>query len=166
MPGLENHWFAERLAYLAYYFSTEAVWRRKVSDPFPRLKSVPDAEGRRKLRSEAPFVRECRKALRNLPVSSDLSRSRKELYRELVVDSASDSLVDRLGWLMEEVRSHWNWVPGSGFLNNSEFSLTWRLAWNALTLCGLNYKACLLLRASSSVLESCRRVDGLHQTQA
>ena len=42
---------------------------------------------------------------------------------------------------MEEVHSHWNWAPGSGFLKNSEFSLTWRLAWNALPLFGVNYKA-------------------------
>ena len=46
---------------------------------------------------EASFVRKCRKALRKLPKSSDLSRSRKELYRILVVDSASDPLVDRIG---------------------------------------------------------------------
>ena len=55
--------------------------------------------------------------------------------------SASDPLVDRMDWLMEEIFSHGNWAPGSGFLNNSEFSLTWRLARNALPLFGLNYKA-------------------------
>ena len=89
---------------------------------------------------------------------------------------------------MKEVHSHWNWAPGSGFLNNSEFSLTWQqLAWNALPFFGLNYRTCLadtpdcphcdsgfrrngqahlLLQASSSVLRSCRGVDGPHQTQA
>ena len=36
-----------------------------------------------------------------------------ELYRELVVGSASDPLGDRLGWSMEGVRLHWNWTPGS-----------------------------------------------------
>ena len=30
---------------------------------------------------------------------------------------------------------------GLGFLNNSEFLLTWQLAWNTLCLLGLNYKA-------------------------
>ena len=35
----------------------------------------------------------------------------------------------------------WNWVPGSSFLNNFEFSFTWLLALNALPLLGLNYKA-------------------------
>ena len=88
---------------------------------------------------EALFVHECRKALRNLLGSSDLLR--KELYRELVVSSASDPLSERHGWTADEITSHWNWAPGSSFLNNSEFSLTWRLARNALPLLGLNYKA-------------------------
>ena len=90
---------------------------------------------------EALFVRECRKALRNLLGSSDLSWPRKELYRELVVGSASDPLSEQHGWTAEEIRSHWNWAPGSSFLNNSEFSLTWRLVRNALSLRGLNFKA-------------------------
>ena len=106
MPDLENHWFAERLAYLGRFLLTDAVWRRKARDSFPRLKSDPKAEVRRKLRSEGLFVRECRKALRNLPWFSDLSQPRKELYREIVVGSASDPLVDRLRWSMKEVRSH------------------------------------------------------------
>ena len=89
---------------------------------------------------------------------------------------------------MEEVRSHWNWVSGSGFLNNSEFSFIRRLARNALPLFCLIYKTgltdmpdcpycsssleetaehgLLLLSASSSVLESRQRVDGSHRTQA
>ena len=44
---------------------------------------------------------------------------------------------------MEEVRSHWNWAPGSSFLNNSEFLLTWRLAQSTLLFFSLNYKVCL-----------------------
>ena len=40
--------------------------------------------------------------------------------------------MDRLGWY---------YAPGSGFLNNSEFSLTWRLSRNALAFLSLNYKA-------------------------
>ena len=90
---------------------------------------------------ETPFVRECRAALRNLPGSSDLFWPRKELYRELVVDSASDPLSERRSWTVEEIRSHWNWVPGSSFLNNSEFSLTWRFVRNVLPLLGLNFWA-------------------------
>ena len=82
----------------------------------------------------------------NLLRSSNLSRPRKELYRELVVGSASDPLskwrgAAWRGWTAEEIRLHWNWAPGSSFLNNSEFSLTWRLVRNALPLHGLNYKA-------------------------
>ena len=141
MPDLESHWLAERLAYLGRSLTRYSVWRRKASRTFPRLKSDPKAEGRRKPLGEALFVRECRTALRNLLGSSDLSRPRKELYRELVVGSASDPLSERPGWTAEEIRSHWNWAPGSSFLNNSEFSLTWRLERNALPLVGLNYKA-------------------------
>ena len=102
MPDLENHWFAERLAYLGRSLS---------------------------------------KALRNIPGPSDLSQPRNELYRELVVGSTSYPFEDRLGWSLEEVRSHWNWAPGSGFLNNSEFSLTWWLARNPLLLLGWYHKA-------------------------
>ena len=141
MPDLVSHWLAERLAYLGWSLSGEAVWRRKASRIFPRLKSYPTAEGRRKLRSKAPFVHECCAALRNLSGSSDLSQPRKELYREVVVGSALEPLRERRGWTAEEVHSHWNWVPGSGFLNNSEFSPTWWLTRNALPLLGLNFRA-------------------------
>ena len=141
MPDLESHWLAERLAYLGRSLTGDAVLRLKTSWTFPRLKSDPKAEGRRRPLGEALFIRECRKALRNLLGSSDLSWPRKELYRELVVGSASDPLSERRGWTAEEIRSHWNLAPGSSFLNNSEFSLTLRLVRNALPLAGLNYKA-------------------------
>ena len=49
---------------------------------------------------------------------------RKELYRELVVGSASDPLNERRGWTAEEIRSHWNCAPGWSLLNHSKFSLT------------------------------------------
>ena len=141
MPDLESHWLAERLAYLGRSLTGDSVWRRKASRTFPRLKSDSKAEVRRKPLGEALFVRKCRKALRNLLGSSDLSWPRKELYRELVVGSASDPLSERRDWMAEEIRSHWTWAPGSSFLNKSEFSLTWRLVRNVLPLLGLNYKA-------------------------
>ena len=115
------------------------MWRRKAGRTFSRLKSDPKAESRHKPKDEAPFVRECRMALRNLSRSSDLSRPRKELYLKLVVGFASDPVSERRDWTAEEVCSHCNWVLGSGFLKNSEFSLTWRLARNALPLLGLNF---------------------------
>ena len=93
MPDLESHWLAERLAYLGRSLTGDAVWRLKASRPFLRLKAD-------------LFVREYRTALRNLLGSSDLSRPRKELYRELVVGSASDPLSERRGWTAEEIRSH------------------------------------------------------------
>ena len=143
MPDLESHRLAERLAYLGRSLTSDAVWSLKVGVAFPDLRLYPEAEGRRRPRDELPFVIECRRALRNLPRSSDLSWTRKELYRGLVVGSASDPLVERLGWSAEEIRSEWNWAPGSGFLSNSEFSLTWRLARNALALNDWAYRACI-----------------------
>ena len=159
MPDLESHWLAERLAYLRRSLTVDSVWRRKASRTFPRLQSDPKAEGRRRSLGEALFVRECRKALRNLLGSSDLTRPLKELYRELVVGSASDPLSKRRGWTVEQIRSHWNWAPGSSFLNNSEFSLTWRLVRNALTLLGLNYKVGL-----ADMPDCPRRASALEET--
>ena len=83
-PSLRGIPFVSRLAYLGRSLTGDSVWRRKASRTFPRFKSNPKAEGRRRPLGEALFVRECRKALRNLLGSSDLSRPRKELYRELV----------------------------------------------------------------------------------
>ena len=101
----------------------------------------PKTEGRHKPMGKTPFVRECRVALSNLPWSSDLSQPRKELYRELVVSSTSDPVSPMRGWMVEEIWVHWNWAPGSRFLNSTEFSLTMRLARNALPLLGLNVRA-------------------------
>ena len=143
MSDLENHWLAERLVYLGRSLTTDAVWGLKVRSAFPRLRLNPEAEGRCRPRDESPFVCVCRWAIRNLPWSSDLSRSLKELYRGFVACSVSDPLVKRLSWLMEVIRSQWNLTPGSSSLNNSEFSLTWRLARNALALNDWAYKACL-----------------------
>ena len=142
MPDLESYWLAERLANLALFLCGEEIWESSflARNPIPRPKV---AEGRRRPRDEAPFTRECHMALRNLSGPSDLSRPRKELYREVVVGSASDPLVERLGWLLGEIRSEWNWTPCSSFLNNFEFSLTWWLDQKALPLNGWAFRACL-----------------------
>ena len=118
MPDLESYWLAERLAFLGRSLTRDTV----LADGW------------------IPFFAECRKALRNLSGSSDLSRSRKELYREFVVGTDSDQLEERLVWSRDEIRSQWSWAPGSGLLNNSEFSLTWQLARNALLLAGRTFK--------------------------
>ena len=159
MPDLESHWLAERLAYLGRSLTGDAVWRLKASRTFPRLKSDRKAEDQRKPLGEALFVHECRTVLRNLLGSSDLSQPRKELYRELVVGSASDFLSERRGWTVEEIHPHWNWAPGSSFLNNSKFPLTWRLVRKALPLLGLNYKAGLAYMLDCSHCDS-----GLEET--
>ena len=112
-------------------------------DAFHRLEFNTKSEGRRKPKVDAPFSHESCKALWNLPGSSDLCRSRKGQYRELVVGSTLDPFVEQLSWSLLDVRSQWNLVPGSDFLNNSEYSLTWRLAWNALPLADWAFKAYL-----------------------
>ena len=73
--------------------------------------------------------------------------------------STSDPLVDRIGWSIEEVRLHWSWAFGSGFLNICDFSLTRRLARNESPLFALNYRACKAdmpdcLRCSSGLEET------------
>ena len=159
MPDLESHWHAERLTNLGISLTGDAVWRQKASRTFPRLQSNPKAKGLHKPMGEAQFVRECRTALRNLLGSSHLSQPRKELYRELVVDSASDPLSERCGWTAEKICSHWNWALGSSFLNNSKFLLTWQLARNVLPLLGLNF------RASMADMPDCARCGcGLEET--
>ena len=179
MPDLENHWFAERLTFLGRSLSTEAVWRRKAKDTFLRFKTDPKAEGWRKPRGEAPFAWECCKALRNFPWSSDLSLSRKELYRELVwIGPAGQwrkfsciELGTRFGLLerfrvlahlaacterVAPFRPELQTVPG-------RHARLWSLRqWFRKN----HWEHLLLLQPSSSVLESYRRVDGQHRTQA
>ena len=73
--------------------------------------------------------------------------------------SASDPLSERHGWTAEEIRFHGNWAPGSSFLNNSKFSLIWRLVRNALRYLGLSY------RAGLEDMRDCARCDsGLEET--
>ena len=140
---LESHWLAEILAYLGQSLMNDTVWGLKVRNAFSRLRSNPSAESRRRPRDEAQFVFECRRAICNLSWSGDLSQSRKEPYRGLVVGSVSDPLVKRLDWSLEEIFSQWNWAPGSSFLNN-ELSLTWRLGRNALALNDWAYRTCII----------------------
>ena len=121
--------------------------------------SNPEAEGRCRPWDGTLFSNKCRRAIRNLSRFSDLSWSRKKRYRGLVEGSVSDPLEKRLGWSLGEIRSQWNWAPGSSFLNNSEFSITWQLARNALTLNDWAYRAFLAVmldcpRCSSALEEA------------
>ena len=132
---------------------------------------------------EALFVCECRTAPRNLLGSTDLSRPRKELYRELVMGSTSDPLSERRGWTAEEIRSHWNELLKqlrvlAHLATCSECVTPSRLELQSgpgrhSRLCSLRqwfrrngWARLLLLRASSPVLGSRQGVDGSHQTQA
>ena len=116
------------------------MWSWKIGDAFPNLYSDPRVEYRRRPRGEAQFLNECRRALGKLPRSSDLSRPRKELYRGLVEGVAKDPLRKRLDLTEGESLSLWSWAPGADYLDNSEFSLTWRLMRNGLPLNDVLFK--------------------------
>jgi len=154
MPDLAAHRNAERLAFLNRALHTRTAWSRKFRDIFPDLLRRSRCSG-----GETQFLSECRVALRRLPESSDVSWPRRALYRALVEGSGSDPLVERHGSSLEEVRSQWSWAPGAGIMNNSEFSLTWRLARNALPLASVQY------RANIADFPSCTRCNsGLEET--
>ena len=129
------------MSFLNRSVTGEHLWERKVKEFFPKLEFNPRAEAFRRPSGDTEFFKECREALRRLPGSSDpFSQSRKMLYKGLVEGTASDPLCKRLGLSEGELFSLWNWAPGSEFLNNSEFSLTWRLVRNALPLRDLSFK--------------------------
>ena len=98
----------------------------KVEVVFPKLAFIADTKVRCKQKSKAKFLTECRRAPAQV----------QWLYQsaEIVVGSTLDAQVERLDWFLEEVH----------FLNNSEFSLTWRLAQNVLPLFDLAFKADLV----------------------
>ena len=143
MLDLKSHYLTEKLAFLGRSLMDKAVRGRKVEVAFPNLKSNPKAKCCRRQRGETLYLTECRKAIRRLPESSDISRSWKELYRALVKGFTSDPLEERFDWSLEKIPSQWNGAPGSGFLNNS---LTWWLAWNALPLSDFKavWQTCLI----------------------
>ena len=123
MPDLDSHWLTERPPYLGQSLTKDTVWGHKVRNVFLYLKSNPKAEARSTSGNDTPFVRECRRALRKLPRSSDLSRFWKELYRELVAGSALDPLEKRLGWFApsgigRQARAFWT-TPSSRSPSNS-----------------------------------------------
>ena len=137
MPSLKCHRDAERLAFLGRTLAEEAdtPWALRVGILFPDLKEYPGLEGRRRPRGESAFYRECRLALpRMLRCEKDLTCPRKTLYQGLVVGAASDRLQERLELSRKENHSLWSWAPGCDYLSNHEFSITWRVARNALYL--------------------------------
>ena len=141
MPHLACHRQAERLSFLNKSVTGEHLWAPKVKEFFPNLECNPKVDASRRPKGDPMFFKECRQALRRLPESSDSSQPRKILYRDLVEGTASDPLGKRLGLPEGELLSLWNWAPGAGFLNNSEFSLTWRLIRDALPLNDFAFKA-------------------------
>ena len=135
MPYLACHKQAERLSFLSRSLNEETAWTHEVTVAFPLLEQSPEAESRRKPEGEGQFLRECRQALKALPRSSDLSQTRKALYRGLVEGCASKiPMMVRLNLNLTEFKNMWKWSPGKGLLDNAEFSLTWRVFNNGLTL--------------------------------
>lgn len=96
--------------------------------------AISRAERLRKPQEKSIFLLECRSNLWVIPRSRDLSRPRRVFYRELVEVVAKDPLNDRLVLSADEFRSFWYWTPAADYLSNSEFSLTWRLVQNRLSL--------------------------------
>lgn len=56
--------------------------------------------------------------------SSDLSRSRRVLYREIVERGAKSSLYIWLDLSAAVLHSFWSWTAAADFLSKSVFSLT------------------------------------------
>ena len=140
MLDLENHWSTERLAYLGQSLSKDIVWRRKVSDTFPHLKSNPKT------------------------VSFGSSRGSERL-----VDGGG-SLAMELGirfGLLEHLMAYMERVAPFRLELQSRPGRHGRLSslWLWLWLRRNGWAHLLLLQTSSSVLESRQRVDDLHQTQ-
>ena len=61
MPDLENHWLAEKLAYLDWSLSRNMVWEQKMRDVFPCPEFDPKADGHRKPKAAASFTQVYRK---------------------------------------------------------------------------------------------------------
>ena len=138
------------------------------------LKSDPKAEGRRKSMGEAPFIPEYLTALLNLSGSSELSRRRKELYRELGVRRRSTPIGIRR-W----VRASWKILssrsPGSLHWMCCLFSAwTSEQAWQTcpiVLVAAVAWKKRLSTPSTtasenSPVLGTRRRVDSSHRTEA
>ena len=173
ISDLENHWFAERLAYLGWSLPNGTVWRRKASDTFPRLKSDPKAEGRRKLRGEGPFVQWSFSVSKGTVSRSSAGLPFGSSRESVRLVDGGGSLALELGVrfrLLEQLLAHLaactEYVtpfrlelqsgPGRHVRLSSLRLWLWRNDWACL----------LLLWADSSVLESCQRVDDPYRTQA
>lgn len=144
MPDVSSHKYASRLSFLRRSLTEEPLFEQSVKAAFPSLKvsSIP-TDAYQKRRGETEFQAECRSALRALVASNNekgLAVPRNALYRELVGGRASDPLIKQQGLSKEQVRNMWSWAPGADYLSNSEFSLTWRLARNALHVNKILYK--------------------------
>ena len=177
MPDLENHWFAERLAYLGQTLSMDMMWRRKQVIPFLNLSQTPKlkvdislgAKHRLSMNAVRPF------AIFQDPVTFlSLKRS--------CIRISWHALLWFLSWISSAGRWRRFACIGIGCQVwaswKTEFLLTLQLdlqsgpgrharlssLWQWLR--GNGWACLLLLRVSLPVLESCQEVDSPHQTHA
>ena len=166
MPDLESHWLAEKLAHARTRCEGEkgvGLFLASSQTQRPKVDVGRWAQHRLSANAVRFFV--------TFPGPVTVNSPRKNCIGNWWW--APLRTRERHGWTTEKVRSYWNWVPGSGFLNNSEFSLNWQLArkhvdWlrSLQQWLGRNGWAHLLqLRAGSPVLGSRLGVHGLHRTQ-
>ena len=131
--------FTKRLAYLGLFLLKDTVWRWKATLFLPlsqTQKLKVNVGGWAKHHLSVNAVRPFETILDPVTIIS-LKRN----YQDLVLGSALDPLGNWLGRSIEGFHLQWNWAPSLGFLNNSEFLLTWWLAQNAFPLFSVNYKA-------------------------
>lgn len=76
----------------------------------------------------------CRAALGFILRSSGLSRLRRPLYRELLKRVGNNPLWGRLVFFSATELHFWSWAPSMDYLNIPDFSLTWQLIRNLLSL--------------------------------
>ena len=143
MLHLESNWLSERLPHLGQFLLRDMVWGRKVRHVFPHLVSNSKAKCRCKPKGEALFVCECCKALHK---PSWVQRPFSVLKGTLSgvgsgfhfrSSQGAAWLVTGGGLLSIELDARF------GFLNNSQFSLSWQLTQNALLLANWSFKAAL-----------------------
>lgn len=77
----------------------------------------------------------------------------KILYWAFVEGVAANRLCDRLGLLVDDLHSFWFWASAFDYLSKPKFSLSWRLAPNALPLLDVCFKVVL------SDMPDCHRCD-------
>lgn len=137
MQHLVSHQYASWLVFPRRALTEYSLWVRNVRNTFLGVTITPpisQVECCHKHWNKFEFFTMYQKALLATPQSTDLSRPRKTLYQELVEGVELDLLCGQLSLLVTELHSFWFWTPVVDYLSNLEFSLTWWLIQNVLSL--------------------------------